>query len=549
MRYKMFFLLSAFLIMFSACATQKALGVNTSQPAIVVTPTNATSTPQWLHFGVDTSGIGTLDPHLAASRQERTIVDMIFNGLVRYKPGNMPDLEPDLAVAIPQPILKNGKQTWTFHLRQGVMCQPGPLTKAYELTAEDVVYSLQRAADPKHSAYAGEYAGMTFEALDTYTLNITLDTPQSIYLFLPKFENYSGGFIVCKRAAAAMGEQAFGQHPVGTGPFIFQTYVPDAKMTLIANPQYFRGQPRLAGVEVSFLPKLAEREKGLSDGTLDVIVGSNTTGWTDRWTGTNTLVDIIGVGQPIVLYFNPSFPPLQDVRVRKAIAYAIDRNEVLALFNPRTAKNIYSIVPPEFLPGGLTKAEVDASGLEYAYDPDQARALLSEAGYPNGFSLPVIASKLEVLQKIYDDLQVQLARVGIELQIESVDHATWHQMIRQDKSALVVYGAWRPNADVFLTQFFDSSSIVVSGSSPDTNFSHYNQIDNLIAAARAELKPNKQVELWKQAQIKILTDMVALPLEYQDVVYVRQAKVDYGYKPTATLALYPQFTELTQILP
>jgi len=161
----------------------------------------------------------------------------------------------------------------------------------------------------------------------------------------------------------------------------------------------------------------------------------------------------------------------------------------------------------------------------------------------------VVASKLETLQKIYADLKIQLARVGIELQIEAVEHAEWHKIIRADKSALVVYGAWRPNADAFLTEFFDSSSIVVTGSSPNTNFSHYDQIDALITGARNELNPAKQVELWKQAQIKILSNMVALPLEYQDVVYVRNTDVDYGYQPTATLALYPQFNELTSIHP
>ena len=549
MRYKALFFLVMLNIVLSSCVPNPALATHTPLPAPITETPVKTITPQWLHFGIDTSGINTLDPHIAATRQERILVDMVFNGLIRYKPGNMPALEPDLAIEMPEASLKDGKQVWEVRLRQGVMCQPGPLTDAYELTADDVVYSLQRSADPNRSAYAGEYADMQFQVIDKYSLSITLDTPQSVYLFLPKIENYSGGFIVCKQAVEAMGSQAFSEHPVGTGPFIFQEYIPTEKISLIANPSYFRGTPRLLGVETFFLPDLSEREKGLSNGSLDVIVGSNASGWTSKWVRDDILIDIIGVGQPIVLHFNPSFSPLQDVRVRKAIAYSIDRNEVQALFDPLTAKNIYSIVPPEFLPGGLTKAEVNALGLEYAQNLDQARALLNEAGYPNGFTLPVVASKLEVLQKIYANLELQLAQVGIELQIESVDHTMWHQMIREDKSALVVYGGWRPNADIFLTQFFDSSTIVVSGSNPDTNFSHYDQIDDLIVGARNELNSIRQVELWKQAQVKILADMVALPLEYQNLVYIRRTSVDYGYTPVASLALYPQFTELTQIFP
>jgi len=181
------------IVFLSGCVSSQGSEALPPITAQTVAPTEELTAPQWLRFGVDASGINTMDPHRAAARQERNLVDMIFNGLVRYKPGNMPEIEPALAVEIPEPMLKDGKQVWTVRLRQGVMCHPGPLTDAYELTSEDVVYSLQRAADPDRSATAREYAGMTFEVVDRYTVNITLDTPQSIYIFLPKIENYAGG--------------------------------------------------------------------------------------------------------------------------------------------------------------------------------------------------------------------------------------------------------------------------------------------------------------------------------------------------------------------
>jgi len=542
-------LLIIFALLLASCDADTARPTATTESSTVTEEPPEEVDPQWLRLGVDAAGVNTLDPHKAASRQERIIVDMVFNGLVRYNPGNMVTLEPDLAIEIPEPMIVDGKQVWEFNLRQGIMCQAGPSTPTYELTSEDVVYSLQKAADATRSAYAAEYDGMTFEAIDTYTISITLDTPQSIYIFIPKVADYSGGFIICKKAYEAMGDDVFSRHPVGTGPFVFQEYFENQKIIFAANTDYFRGQPHLLGVEVNFLPVLEDREDGLASGDLDVIVGSNAPNWTDNWISPETQVDIIGVGQPVVLYFDPMFTPLGDERVRKAIAYTIDRDELLALFNPLTAKNIFSIVPPEFLPGGLTQEEVEALGLAYTQDLDKARELLNDAGYPNGFTLPVVASKLEVLQKIYDDLKSQLDLVGIELEIEYVAHADWHPAIRQDQSALVVYGAWRPNADVYLTQFFHSNSIVVTGSSPDTNFSHYDQIDDLIVDARHELNPNLQVQLWKQAQVTILSDMAALPLHYQNLVYVRRTNVEYGYVPIASLALYPQFNELTRITP
>ena len=113
---------------------------------------------------------------------------------------------------------------------------------------------------------------------------------------------------------------------------------------------------------------------------------------------------------------------------------------------------------------------------------------------------------------------------------------------------IVVYNAWRPNADVFLTRFFHSDSIVVTGAKPDTNFSHYDKIDDLIEAARLETDPGRQIELWKQAQIKILADMAAYPLHYYNMVHARRNYIEYGHEVVSTMALYPQITEKTRIV-
>jgi peptide/nickel transport system substrate-binding protein len=111
----------------------------------------------------------------------------------------------------------------------------------------------------------------------------------------------------------------------------------------------------------------------------------------------------------------------------------------------------------------------------------------------------------------------------------------------------VIYVAWRPNADVYLTRFYHSDSIVVTGAKPDTNFSHYDQIDDMIEAARSELDSDAQVEMWKEAQIKILEDMVSYPLQYQNQVTARWDYVDFGHELKSVLALYAQITENTTI--
>ena len=120
-----------------------------------------------------------------------------------------------------------------------------------------------------------------------------------------------------------------------------------------------------------------------------------------------------------------------------------------------------------------------------------------------------------------------------------------HKKIRKYPLPIVIYPAWRPNADAYLTRFFHSDSIIVKGSRPDTNFSHYDKIDKLIEAARLTIDPAAQVNLWIQAQIRILDDMAAFPVMFTRQCYARKEYVDYGHSLVSTMALYPQFTENT----
>ncbi|MGA6925357.1 MAG: ABC transporter substrate-binding protein, partial [Desulfosarcina sp.] len=232
-----------------------------------------------LRFGVHVSAMGSLDPHLAAGSQDRALADMVFNGLLRYQPGNAPTIEPDLAERIPGFEMIGGRQVWTVKLRRGVWFHPGPLTEAYELTAEDVVYSFQKAGRRECCSYAGEYEGITVEAVDRYTVRITVDQPVSSILFLPKLTDYAGGFIVSKRAREAMGADGYMRHPVGTGPFMFSRHIAGEQVVLTAHDRYFRGRPLLDGIQIRMVPEIAEREADLKAGRLDVIMGSGEKGW------------------------------------------------------------------------------------------------------------------------------------------------------------------------------------------------------------------------------------------------------------------------------
>jgi peptide/nickel transport system substrate-binding protein len=503
-----------------------------------------------LRFGVHVSAMGSLDPHFAAGSQDRALADMLFNGLLRYQPGKAPTIQPDLAARIPGFEMVGGQQVWTVELRKGVLFHPGPQTPAYEMTAADVVFSLQKSADPKFCAYAGEYEGMSFEAVDRYTVRITLKHPLSPILFLPKLTDYAGGFIVSKRAIETMGYAGFKKHPVGTGPFRFSRYIPGQEIDLTANDDYFRGRPQLDGVQIRFVPDIRAREAALLKGELDVITGSGKKGWAEQMARQKgIIVDTFGVGEVATLYLNIKMKPLDDIRVRRAIAFALNREGFLGTTGRQFVGAVYSPVPAQYLPGGLTKAEVERLHLSYAQDLGKAKRLMAEAGYAHGFTLDLVSSEKRLYRSYYEELRRQLSEIGIVCRIKVVTHSQMHHIIRTVPKPLVIYVAWRPNADDYLSRFFHSDAIVVTGSHPDTNFSNYDKVDRLIDAARLEIDPQRQIELWQQAQIRILNDMVAYPIMYTKQCYARRAAVDYGHALVNTMALYPQFTERTRLKP
>ncbi len=500
-----------------------------------------------LRWGQSEADLGTADPHYAAASQDRVLVDMIFNGLLRFKPGDGSAFEPDLAVEFPKPTVVAGKQVWTFKLRKGVMWHPGDKVPSYEMTSEDVVYSLQKSADKARSAYSALYTGMSFQALDPYTVGIILDSQLSANLFYPLVTNYAGGFIMSKKAVEAYGLDGVKTHPVGTGPFMLRRYSPKEKVDLAPNPPYFRGRPKLDGIDYRYMADGFSRELGLRGGQLDGISGTQDQAWVDKMQAVPKLqVDIFGVGESTVLYFNQTVRQLARKEVRQAIAYALNRDEFLALIGKKVGQKIYAPLAP-FTIGALTEQEVVSKGLEYKTNPEKAKSLLAEAGVSGGFALDLVTSELPIYKIHYESMQAQLAKIGIQIRLRVVDHPSYHALIRKDANPIVIYVAFRPTAEIYLRSFYHSASTVVTGAHPDTNFAHYSSVDDPIDKARVETNAAKQVEMWKEAQVKILQEMIAYPVSYANQVYARSTGLDYGHPLKSVLALYPGIDETTRV--
>ena len=502
-----------------------------------------------LKFAVHTSSLGSLDPHILRGSQDYTYADLVFNCLIRYVPGDLSRLEPDIAQSIPTFALRNGRQVWTVHLKKGVFFHPGPFSSAYELTADDVIFSLKKLADPDFSSMAGEYADMTFGKLDDHTLEIILEKPVSPLFFLPRISNHRGGYIVSRKAIEDGGYEKFKAHPVGTGPFMFQQFLPDKKLVLKAHAGYFRGAPRLAGVEMYFIPDNDIREAAFKSGEMDLILGVGDPGWIEQMDQLpESVVDVFGPGFTGLFHFNASIAPLDDVRVRQAIAHALDRKDFLAASSPKLVSEVLAPMSAEFLPGGLTNEKIMALGLNFEKNIEKARTLMAQAGLENGFDMTLYGSEKRLFKTSYEILQRSLKEIGIFVNLKIVTHSEYHRIIRKNLNPIILYFTLRPNADIYLRGFFHSEAIPRTGRGAYTNFSHCISVDDLLDTAVMEMDPNKQIRLWEQAQIKVLHEVRVFPLLDIKYCVIRKSNLDYGHYLFNTLAGYPQFTEKTSFV-
>lgn len=491
--------------------------------ALAALPVSAWAAPKTdLVVGGLGADVTQLDPHFASNTTDRTIVSWIYSALVRFKPGTTdPSLiEPDLAESWETSA---DNLEWTFHLRPGVKWHQGK----GEVTADDVVYSLNKSMNRDTSAYAGDYASFkSVEKIDDMTVKVTLS--QTMPSLLGALANYAGGFIV-----NASGE------PIGTGPFVVDTVHPGQSIKLVANEDYFRGKPQLSSVTMLFLPEVASRDLAFTAGEVDAIAGEPDKNWFNRLKAQDGVaIDVYAPAEESQLHLNINVAPLNDLKVRQAVSYAIDQSQIAAFQGEDFTEPAKSAVPSNTL--GFN-AESGILG----YDPEKAKALLAEAGYPDGVTIPMVSSQNPGYANLALLVQAQLGEVGIKVDLKPVEHATYHQMIREDLSPMVIYSAARfPVADVYLTQFFYGPS-QIGAPGQVTNFSHCEAGDAEIAAAKTETDQAKRIELWQTAQKKIMENVCSIPMVESRLSWARRATLDWGYDFKGAMAAGPLVTENT----
>jgi peptide/nickel transport system substrate-binding protein len=467
-----------------------------------------------------------LDPRIGTDAQSERIGELIFEGLLRR--GENFELKPRLAESweIPDPL------TYIFHLRHDVRFHDGrPMTSA------DVQWTLDSLRDgtvrsAKSSAY--RYIDRV-ETPDPFTVVIRLKEPYAALLW-----NLSDGAIGI--VPAGSGEE-LARDPIGTGPFRFVSQEEDRDVVLERNSHYWGKPPAIARVRFSVVPdattRALELRKGSADVELDALPGDMVATLArqpqlrvERAPGTSYQYLAMNLRDPI----------LRDVRVRQALAYAIDREPIIHYLGNDMARPANSVLPPQHW-------AYDANARSYLYDPAEARKLLDEAGYragPDGvrFHLTMTTSTDEGTRLLCAVLQQQLRQVGIALDIRSYEFATFYADVV--KGAFQLYslrwvGGSNQDPDIF-ENVFDSASFAPRRA----NRGYYSnpEVDRLIAEGRQSVDQKQRVAIYAKLQEILNEDLPYVHLWWSDHVLVHSRRLEnvkinpagsYGFLRDATL--------------
>lgn len=445
-------------------------------------------------------------------------VSLAYSQLVKFQTG--PDVQgieigPDLAESWD---ISDDGLTYTFHLDPDARFHDIEPVNGRGVTADDVVASFQAIIDNgARTAYVFDVVD-SMEAVDDHTFELTLTEPYS-----PILTNLalSTNFIV--PIEGIEGEYDLSTTIIGSGPFIADDIDPETRWHWVRNPDYYHeGLPKVDEVNFLVVTDEAASLAALKSGQVN-LTPHGQQAEIDALVATGDFETVNQMFGPEFLFLNPAVAPFDDLRVRRAIAMAIDFEGMGAGIRGEGAYSLTSVVPPEL--GGIGAEELSEVR---PYDPDRARELLAEAGYPDGFSAEFL------VQNFYKgDLEAQwivedLKKVGIELTIAQVDPATYNNRQRSGDFGIMRGLRTVTGADQYLQDLASDSP---------TNFTRTSdpKVDEYIAQYRAERDADKQnailADLTRYWEEEVAT-VIAGPMTYYSWVW----STDVANQNTSTSA-------------
>ncbi|MBT9260305.1 MAG: ABC transporter substrate-binding protein [Clostridiales bacterium] len=524
-------LLAGFLVL-SACGTGSPIPGESAQTPSPGEPRYGGTLVRSLNYGDPAN----LDPIVKNEVAAQMVTMNLFDTLVHVDPVEK-TIQPGLAES--WDISPDGL-TYTFHLRQGAKFHNGR-----DIKAQDVVYSFQRVVDPKNaSPFANRLEGVVgyaafrqgeasrlegLDAPDDYTVVLHLEKPKPGLFY--DLGNPALG-IVPREEVERLGED-FGQRPVGSGPFQFESWQKDDQIVLAAFPDYWAGRPYLDRVIFRIMKEEATRDAEFQAGNLDVMVIGEAQ-YKRYSQDPNWKPYMIEVPELFTraLHLNTTRPPLDNVKVRQAINYAVDKALVIEKVLSNKA---YVAVGP--IPSSSPAFNPNLKG--YEYNPDKARQLLKEAGLEHGFDLEVISSSYWA--KSVEGIMGYLQDVGIRVKLVQMESTTVFDRTAEGdfQAAFNSYGG---GLDAVMTMYriFHSSNF---GRPGNTTRYHNPQVDALLEEALYEMDEARRIQLVQEAEKIVVEEAPWFFFNYNKAVMIHQPWV-HGLRPVPTDIDYQDLTKV-----
>ena len=438
--------------------------------------------------------IATLNPLSLSGPAEYPCIDMLYSRLTRIGFDSQP--HPDLAESW---VASPDATEFTFTLRAGVTFHDGT-----PLTADDVVATYQAILNPDIPAAATSVLNMidTVEALDELTVRFTLSSP---FADLPFSTSHANACILSRSALDDL--TGLETRVNGTGPFKLETYDSARIVRMVKNDNYFvRGRPYLDAVEMLLFPDLAAETANFLSGTTDVMLTVQQADF-ERIAGSPGIGgQRVNSGRYVCVVMRQDAEPWNDVRVRKALAKAVDRQLLVDILLEGLGRPAYdSIVAPE-LQYATDKPEI-------AYDPEGARALLAEAGYPDGISVTMVASDRPAIRsQTAIVMQQTAAAAGFNLDIQTMPHDTYLANVWRKGPFYIGYWGMQPTIDATYNLLLTSEAAYQDSEWKNEEF------DALIQAGRSTTDEAERARIYAEAQTLELAETPYIVPFYEDVL-------------------------------
>lgn len=424
--------------------------------------------------------VDTLHPTDFSTTTEMNVLNQIYDTLMYLNPDGTHEPEPRIAESYE--ISEDGLD-YTFHLRDDVTFHDGT-----PLTAEDVVFSIELY---KASEYQGSQISMlsSVEATDDYTVVCHLDTPYAPFL---------GGILspnICSKAYYEADPDAFVKNPIGSGPYKFVERSVGSNLVLEANEDYYRGAPALKNVRFEVIPDAATKAIALQTGEIGFAeIDSSVLAQLEA----NPAITVTEVPTSSFCYISMNLEkePFNDVKVRQAINYAVNRENLVAVCYDGEAEVNSNIC-------AKNRNGYSEDQLQYTYDPDKAKALLEEAGLTTPYDLGeiLVAEKYSNLATV---VQNDLKAVGLDVTISVKEFNSYIGDLTSGNYDITVLNMTLEGDTQTLEMALITDYI---GTANNARYSDP-EMDELFGKTRSEIDPDKRLELFDQIFSKVQDEAV-----------------------------------------